>query len=237
MLFTKSTNLLKANIWRYIACCLNGPKVAHHGIQRSGTNYICALLIEKGYIVLNKYTPLRKDCRHKHFRWQSDKETILMNKSFLNDIQISNIKQLNKLAGYPRNTLHIVIFKKPESWIVSIQSWAYKCGWDIQNETLNDYIKEWDEYYSAWEILRDSDPSRVVFINYEELVKDPAGLMMEIDKKFPDHELRNLKSAGYMRKVPHSSDRAYANERVYEKTFVLPELKFNWRNYVNRKDG
>ena len=84
--------------------------VAHHGIQRSGTNDLNSCLQSLGIYPLNAFDPARNNPRHKHFRWQEDKSTILpMDERYQNNVTVPNIDRLNRRAGYPEGCRQIVI--------------------------------------------------------------------------------------------------------------------------------
>ena len=47
--------------------------IAHHGIERSGTNFLRACLLESGVKLINKFDPKEGTPGHKHFRWYKNK--------------------------------------------------------------------------------------------------------------------------------------------------------------------
>ena len=50
--------------------------IAHHGIERSGTNYLRAILIILKINLINQFDPAENHPTHKHFRWYTDKSLI-----------------------------------------------------------------------------------------------------------------------------------------------------------------
>lgn len=162
-------------------------KIAHHGIQRSGTNYLCALLEQSGYFVLNSDGPRRDSPAHKHFRWQDDKSTIVMDRSFSNALHASEIDELNRIANFPRGTKHVVLVKKPGSWLESAYRWGRANGWmDEDADFLGDpslaaaWLAEWDAYYNKWLQLAEASPGQVLVVSYESLMSDRERVMSRI---------------------------------------------------------
>ena len=66
--------------------------IAHHGIERSGTNYLRAILIILKINLINQFDPAENHPTHKHFRWYTDKLLIPSLKKSLINNQIQNLK-------------------------------------------------------------------------------------------------------------------------------------------------
>ena len=66
--------------------------IAHHGIERSGTNFLRAILIKLKINLINQFDPAENHPTHKHFRWYKDKSLIPnLKKKLFNDIIAKNI--------------------------------------------------------------------------------------------------------------------------------------------------
>ena len=67
--------------------------VAHHGIQRSGTNFLLNSLKRHHLRVINRHDLERNIPSHKHFRWYEDKSIIPKEivKEYGNDVFASNV--------------------------------------------------------------------------------------------------------------------------------------------------
>lgn len=192
MIFTIQNILKNALHSSYGKVFMKG-QVAHHGIQRSGTNFLSVLLRNNKVHVLNSVDPKRNSPNHKHFRWQDDKSTILMDARYANSVVVDSIDQVDKLCGYPEQIVHFVIFKPPHTWLPSIERWAVRCGWiprsaaifsEADDRPLADhhiaYLREWDSYYLKWHSFQKAAPHRVVLLNYEELIGDQEAVLFSL---------------------------------------------------------
>ncbi|MEF1308609.1 hypothetical protein QTO01_00680 [Vibrio mytili] len=178
--------------------------LVHHGIQRSGTNYLNVLLKRKGVLVINKFDPPRGNLRHKHFRWQRNKKSIVMDFSYANDVEVDDIHQLNQLCGYKYNQKHVILYKKPENWINSIKAWERKCDW---NElSVEKYLNEWDNYYCFWKKMQIKNPDLVIIVEFESLIAEPNKVLNDICSHFLFEKLipEVLPNDGLIERVPVS---------------------------------
>lgn len=181
---------------------LSGNCFAHHGIQRSGTNYLLRILIDLKLWPLNAFDPQRTNPKHKHFRWQSDKSSIKMHDYYKNDITPPDLNGLNSIAGYPVATKHLVIFKPPEPWLASIVNWGIACGWHhsveeaANSEKLMDALGEYDAYYRFWQEIAEANRNRAVMLCYDDVFERPLLVADALDvlgiKYNSKHLPRNL---------------------------------------------
>ena len=151
-------------------------KVIIRGIQRSGTNLLENLSHRLNLKVINKGDIPRNSPKHKHFRVQNDKTSIFMDKQYLNEIYVDNIKDLNLLVLKEKKLKNILIFKDPINWILSINRWAKKCGWIPKEKNLTDdfdlmskYLKEWDNFHLKWLNLA-KDKDQLLILQWENLL-------------------------------------------------------------------
>ena len=149
--------------------------MAHHGLQRNGTNFLLLVLKKYGLFVINEIDPSRNKPQHKHCRWYSKKSKIplVISKQYSNNYLVNNIFELNKLAKYPKNTKHIVIYKSKNNAIVSILNWGIKCKWFRSKKdalsNLKNFMDDYEEYLKFWKKMKKINPEHVELIQYEKL--------------------------------------------------------------------
>lgn len=156
--------------------------IAHHGIERSGTNYLRAILIILKINLINQFDPAENHPTHKHFRWYNDKSLIPnLKKSLINNYTANNIHDVNKICKYFPTTNHIVIRKKTISGVTSIANYFYNFKLlDDKNElknNINIIYNDYIAYYDFWQKICEKNPSRVQIIFYEDLIKSSEVLI------------------------------------------------------------
>ncbi|WP_157133316.1 hypothetical protein [Marinobacter sp. ELB17] len=188
---------------------LNKTPVAHHGIQRSGTNYLNLCLRSLGVVPVNSFDPARGAASHKHCRWQSAKKSIMpWDSRYQNDYQVAELEQLDSLANYPPNCRHLVIQKDLASWLPSILNWGLRVGWLRSKEEA---IKQaatlakadYEAYYDFWHAQANKYPGRVVVIQFESIIEDPRSLV-EICRKMGVGVQNSDSFDGKFKEVPQS---------------------------------
>ena len=167
--------------------------MAYHGIERSGSNYICACLIFINIDLINLFTPPKWRTKgitspmHKHYRWYPNKELIPNHrKGFINDKIVENIKEINSICGYPEDTRHIVIRKSPLNAVTSIANHGLRMKWfedkkDAENN-IESIAKDYEAYYDFWQNMSDLSPSLVQVILYEDLYLSSEPLINALKK-------------------------------------------------------
>ena len=177
------------------------PQIAHHGIQRSGTNYLLGCLDQLGLFVANRFNPERDDPSHKHFRWYRDKSQIpvVLQDSFGNDQMADTIEDVNRQAGFSTATKHIVIKKEHSPAVKSLLNWGLRCGWFNSREealaSAEDISDDYRAYSSFWSRMQKNHPGQVAVIHYEDLVKDAQILVrglknLGVPTSFPAQQFR-----------------------------------------------
>jgi hypothetical protein len=160
--------------------------LAHHVIQRSGTNFLLALLNKHNLRIINRHNTERHKPGHKHFRWYEDKSLIPKEifKQYCNNCHVFNIQQLNNACNFPSDTKHIVIYKKDSASLVSLLNWGLRVKWFNSKEeavsSADRFLKDIREYYKFWISLSKTDPQKVQLISYEHLVKDNTVLKQKL---------------------------------------------------------
>ncbi|MEM1200477.1 MAG: hypothetical protein AAGI06_14330 [Pseudomonadota bacterium] len=159
------------------------PCVAHHGLQRSGTNFLLLSLEKLGFKVLNKDEPERSGPRHKHCRWYAEKEHIpqFLACEYSNQLSANTIRDVDTLCGYPVRTRHLVIRKQADAALVSLLNWGLRCTWFSSKAdalaSLETLRADYERYYAFWDELAALTPQCVQIIDHEELVHD-HGLLL-----------------------------------------------------------
>ncbi len=217
--------------------------IVHHGIQRSGTNYLCAILERGNYKVINKIDPQRNNPRHKHTRWQHDKSTINMDTKYVNEVTASSVESLNRICGYGMAQKHVVLFREPRPWIDAVWRWGLNCEWFPDTATFLDeriyekYLKEWDAYYSAWESLQGTEPEKVLILSYEALKENPIDALDRIDEFMGIQRENPVDLRNGVAKVRHSNH--ISQKRVGIDCSLIDDVidrgfQFRWRRYLDR---
>ncbi|MCR9272263.1 MULTISPECIES: hypothetical protein [Mameliella] len=160
----------RANLWpRLRARASGGRPFAYHGIQRSGTNYCLKSLRALGTLPVNMFDGARNAPTHKHFRWQPDKTSITLEPRFANRLTAGTLAELNRTAGYPEGTRHLVMQKRIDGWAVSIVNWGLFCRWWPDVETaLADRQRIFEEYHhynTFWHGMAAQAPDDVAILD------------------------------------------------------------------------
>jgi hypothetical protein len=152
--------------------------IAHHGIQRSGTNFLLMCLKRYGLNVINRHDPERNNPAHKHFRWYHDKSIIPseIHYQYYNSTIVNNVRDLNRTCNFPFDTRHIIIFKERHASLVSILNWGLRVNWfDTKLEAIsvaNKYLNDIDAYNKFWAELSVMSPKYVQLVRYEDVMND-----------------------------------------------------------------
>lgn len=214
------------------------PHLAHQGIQRSGTNYLSVLLKKRGYFVVNRTDPKRNHPAHKHFRWQKNKDGILLDRQYVNKLIADNIGELNKLSGHRSATKHVIIFKEPKAWLCSINRWAVENNWESyystkKNVWLKNVFLEWDAYYAVWQHYQEDTPSQVLIINFEDLINNNRPVLRKVDN-FMELENHGGEELFEMSSVPKSPMglRINLKQDILDYQAFCEGGEFEWRSYL-----
>jgi len=184
-------SLLKLkDIFLRLMCIFGNKNLAIHGIQRSGTNYLCEYFKRVNLIPINYPDKERNGPRHKHFRWYSQKELIpsFIKSQYSNNLYAENLYEINQICKYPKDTQHFVMIKDKKSWILSILNWGMKCNWFSSKSNALKFVKtlseDYDAYYSFWRKIKSSDPQKVHFFDIKSIINDPISFNKFLVKKF-----------------------------------------------------
>jgi hypothetical protein len=185
------------------------PRVAHHGLQRSGTNVLRAALTDLGVTPLNAYDGARDAPSHKHFRWQADQSSIVMDAAFVNDVVADDLDAVDRLAGYPAGTRHVVVYKRVTPWARSIINWGLRCGWwtdlDAAVAALPGSLGEYDAYNEFWQRMERDRPGECRLVEHPSVAADPHVLLGALDDLgVPVDARRRARFTGVHRTVAQS---------------------------------
>lgn len=178
----------------------------HYGLQRSGTNYLKALLEKKYRVRFLNSNKDRSSPLQKHFRLYDNKD-IIPEIQYGNDIVIKDFQEFERHFTVVPD-YYLVISKDPYSWFLSYSSWARKCNWPAVG---HHYIEEYNLFYKKWlEFSRQS--GKIVFVRYIDLLRD---LDSELDRLTTTMQLREKWLAGLLpgRVSKVSQSRLFTEER------------------------
>jgi hypothetical protein len=230
-------------LWeRYTGKSTGHYPVIIQGIQRSGTNFLATLLTQSDYRIINKIDPKRDDPRHKHFRWQKDKSSIVMDLRYRNSKYVKSLEEINEICCYPPEFKHIVLFRTPKKWINSIYRWGLGNGWfdnelDFFARKLHKaYLNEWDAYYSFWQNMALLDPDRILLMSYERLIGEPASALARIDKFMGVNRNDTKQLITTVEKVRHSrpiTEKRSSLQHPELATLLDQTTIFDWRKAMD----
>lgn len=233
---------VRERFFRLVDRAINQPRgaypVAIQGIQRSGTNFLTVLLEGEDYRVLNRIDPKRDNPRHKHFRWQHDKTTIVMDRRYANTTSANSVNDVNEICAYPSETKHIVVFRSPEKWLNSIYRWGIDNSWFESEDAFfsgglhENYLREWDAFYGFWQNRAHEHPKQVLMVSYDALVKDTAAGLKRVDAFMDVIRPSGLSSAGPITKVRHSrpiTEKRQALHRPELDELLSRKTEFDWK--------
>lgn len=196
-----------------------------YGLQRSGTNYLEALLTKNYRVQFLNSTKDRSSPLHKHCRLYREKE-IIPEPQYDNKIEIETFEQFQSLF-HPTPDYYLVVSKDPYSWYQSYRAWAEKCSWP---DVSHHYIEEYNLFYKTF-IELSSRSDKFIFVRYVDLIDDAGAALEELEKKMrlkkrllAHLKLRNpgniSQSAAFS-----ESKRAYYLNREYLNEYSEEEMK------------
>lgn len=152
--------------------------IAHHGIQRSGTNFLLLCLKRYNLKIINRHDPERNDPAHKHFRWYENKTIIPqeIHDQYYNTTTVNNVTDLNKASNFPIDTKHIIIYKERHASLVSMLNWGLRVGWfNTKHDAISaagNYLNDIDAYNKFWVDLSKLFPEYIQLVCYKDVVRD-----------------------------------------------------------------
>jgi hypothetical protein len=158
--------------------------IKQYGLERSGTNYIRALIeenIEDVRVLSNLFGHKHKtytSINYKNYNHKEDQEV----KTELDDETLNFIKEqfINNQIYY------LITVKEPYSWIVSY----HKCYWIKENSGLLDhnkiikYSNIWNETHKNWLENIIYQNKKFFIVMYEDMLINPNNIVNAISTKF-----------------------------------------------------
>lgn len=150
------------------------PPLAHHGIQRNGTNFLGLCLIELGVTPVNLGPLSTSDRRHKHTRWyRRHKVPSFLAGYAARGASPVSVSELNLRAGFKEGTRHLVVKKSMPEALASILNYGLRVGW-FQDENkaesaLPQLASDFEAYHAFWDALQQSTPTLVELISFEKV--------------------------------------------------------------------
>jgi hypothetical protein len=137
-----------------------------------------------GATPINAFDPARSSPRHKHCRWQPEKDSIptVIRDQYGNRFVASNIPALDRIAGLPADSRHLVVRREEIAWLASICNWGLACGWFSGRDEAIAAVPAFREdrrcYDAFWDRLVREHPERVAMVDADEVRRD-FGLLTE----------------------------------------------------------
>jgi hypothetical protein len=207
----------------------------YYGLQRSGTNYLHELLIQKFNVRLLNSDEDRAKTIQKHFRLYDDK-TIIPEPKYHNNLTITTFHQFLELSALDRKIDGVIVISKdPYSWYLSYCKWAKICQWPKVN---HHYVEEYNLFYSKWMDLSKED-GRIIFIRYIDLLTEKNRTLKRIKEQFQlsaNLSLKGLKSIIKSTSlVPQSEAFTKSKNDYYVHQEYLQKLSIEEIQTINQK--
>ncbi len=206
-------------------------KIAHYGIQRSGTNYLKEIVRQSYHVEFIDQQIGRKNPAHKHFRLYDNKKIIARPKYKNNLIFPSFEEFIDFFDKENRPDGCLVISKDPYSWYLSYKKWGRKNKWQPLPQSA---ILEYNEFYRKW-LKFDHQSEKVMMIRYIDLLERPDQVMDRIGDQL-DLQVKNQEQDKMnIRKVPHSHYFTDRKKKYYVNGGYLKKLDENEIQLINRQ--
>mgnify|MGYP000574649895 CR=1 FL=1 len=189
-----------------------------YGLQRAGTNYTEAVILEnfKDVRFLNEHFP---DClpTQKHFRLY-DEKFIIPSLQFQNNFHFPSFKQFDEKVEeltQQKDLKYVVVVKNPYAWYQSFMRLANRTKHiTYRKKHINGhFVIDWNLFHSKWLSFFNECPEKIELVKYEDLVKDFDGTMKALENKFGlksiHPEYFNPKSVGMSRKFTKKRNTYY----------------------------
>lgn len=162
--------------------------ILHYGLQRSGTNFLRAIL-NKNYNI--RIFNSDKDMKHplqKHFRPYDEKE-LIPHEGYRNNFHFNHFSDFEKALDIPEKIDGIVVISKdPYSWLISYKDWGRRGDWP---KVGHHYIEEYNHFYAKWVAFK-KDDNRISFLKYRDLLLNTKNELRKIEDKF-DLQLKTIR--------------------------------------------
>ena len=199
-------------------------KLLQYGLQRSGTNFMAALLKKNFQVSFLNSDRDRRSPLQKHFRFY-DQKNFVPEPQYRNDLVVRTFAEFEALFAKPPQ-FYVVISKDPYSWYLSYRNWAQLCKWPAVG---HHYIEEYNLFYGNFLKLAEQT-DKILFVRYVDLLQTDQA---ELHRLASIMNLRRRSLLGRMtrmpRRVPQSgrfSDerRDYYLHRDFMREFTAAEV-------------
>lgn len=207
----------------------------HYGLQRSGTNFLKALML-KNFSKANFHNgEVRAVVTHKHFRLYEEKEYVPESK-YHNELNFDSFAEFDEACAKEtgiNNLAYLVIAKNPYSWYLSITKMAASLDWesyDAEKAFQAHYIHDFNKYYGKWKSFADEAPDRVFLMKYEDLLAETDAVMCKIQSQFNLKRKKDLRHLIYGKEGQFFGVKRVANSKNWDekrKSFYLDKEFFN----------
>jgi hypothetical protein len=205
--------------------------IKEYGLERSGTNYIKALI----EINIKDVRVLSNLFGQKHEKYKLidyNNYNFRIDNNVITDLNVNEVNEIkNKFIN--DEVFYIIIVKNPASWIVSYN----KCEWIKENrgplnkDKIIRYMNRWNTIHNDWlDELINNKNSKTYGILYEDLLLNPKEVIVGIATKFGldySGEFKNITNMMYtgvdtpghknisntsFNKISYYLDKKYLNE-------------------------
>lgn len=159
--------------------------IKQHGLERTGTNYIKALIESniKDVRVLSNLFGLKHEkynkINYKDYNFKKDKNV-------LTDLTHNEVELIKK--HFTNDELYYIItIKNPYSWVISYNNckWIKPNRGPLNEEKIIRYMDRWNKINDDWlKNLIEGKSEKTFSVMYEDLLLEPNKVITSISKKF-----------------------------------------------------
>jgi hypothetical protein len=198
-----------------------------YGLQRSATNYFQQLILKNyGHIRFLNDSYARCLPTHKHFRLYDEKAAIC-NEKYLNTFLYEDFgafkSHVASLTGEACG-IFLVCVKHPFSWYLSYGRHARKNGLSFFRKSTNShYIIDYNLFYGKWMEFARQSPSEVMFLKYEDFIRDLPLALDQVEVCFRLEKSRETLENPV--RVPMNKRFTHARKDFYNEERFLREIR------------
>lgn len=182
-------------------------RILMYGLQRSGTNYMEALIKLNYPDVQFLNGIVRNEITHKHFRLYPQKH-IIPEPQFANTLNVPDLVAFEKQLPFAPPDLYLVVSKDPIGWYSSYMKWSKKNNWPPH---AHHYIEEYTLFYGMWKDYA-AETDRILFVRYDDLLTAPETVLQQVGAKLgypPLQKFRNTRKVYASRRFTAEKKQAH----------------------------
>lgn len=149
-------------------------QLLHYGLQRSGTNFLEALLRRRFQVKVMNDPVNRRSITHKHARLYPDKN-LVPEPQYTNDLHVPGFSAFEAQLAFVPDAV-VVVSKDPYSWFLSYKKFAERCSWPTPQ---HHYIEEYNAFYGAFLSFAEQS-TRFHFVRYIDLLTHSEAVMADL---------------------------------------------------------